>query len=276
MNIDQLVRDADPAALITIPDPPHVGAIMALGRASQRRRRRQLGAAVREAVRGGQLDIPAEQVVHRSRAIRARRRIPALAGGLAAAAAATAAAALVLAGGPAAVPGRQATAGHARTVVTAAWTVREAADGTVTITLREYADPAGLQQTLRADGINAIVRRMPSQTTARPGSLPGFPKLPLRKVAPSCSYATTNNAPPAVQRAVVTIVFQDFPAPHGGGTRLSTFIIHPGAMPRGSALFLPYGTGIMLAPPPGYPHVKAGDPVVLNNDTVPACVPVTK
>jgi hypothetical protein len=39
MNIDKLVRDADPAALITIPDPPHLGANMAPGRASQRRRR---------------------------------------------------------------------------------------------------------------------------------------------------------------------------------------------------------------------------------------------
>jgi hypothetical protein len=46
MNIDQLVRDADPAALITIPDPPHVGAIMALGRASQHRRRWQVAAGV--------------------------------------------------------------------------------------------------------------------------------------------------------------------------------------------------------------------------------------
>jgi hypothetical protein len=39
MNIDQLVRNADPAAFITIPDPPHSGAIMVLSRASQRRRR---------------------------------------------------------------------------------------------------------------------------------------------------------------------------------------------------------------------------------------------
>jgi hypothetical protein len=39
MNIDQLVKDADPAAFITIPDPPHSGAIMALSRVSQRRRR---------------------------------------------------------------------------------------------------------------------------------------------------------------------------------------------------------------------------------------------
>jgi hypothetical protein len=234
MNIDQLVRDADPAALITIPDPPHVGAIVALASASQR--------------------------LYRSRAIRARRRIPALAGGLTAAlVAAAAAAALVLTGGPAA-PGQHATLGHARTVVTTAWTVREDADGTVTITLRQYANPAGLQQTLRADGINAIVRAAPSITKA------------------PCYYATANNAPPAVQRAAVTVVIQDLPAPRGGPIRVSTFIIHPHAMPPGSALFLAFATdttpGALL--PPGYPHVKAAAPIVLRNDTVPACVPVTK
>jgi hypothetical protein len=217
----------------------------------------ELVAAVRESVRGVHLDIPAEQIVHRSRAIRARRRIPALVGGFSAAAAATAAAVLMLTGGPAAIPGQQGTAGHARTVVTAAWTVREAADGTVTITLREYANPAGLQQALRADGVNAIVRAMPSQAITRP-----------------CSYATTNNAPPEVQRAVVTVVVRHLPGPHGRSTRIATFIIHPGAMPPGSALFLPYGTSMRLAPPNGYPHVKAGSPVVLNNDAVPACVPV--
>jgi hypothetical protein len=39
MNIDRLVRDADPAALVTIPDPPHLRTTVAHGRASQRRRR---------------------------------------------------------------------------------------------------------------------------------------------------------------------------------------------------------------------------------------------
>jgi hypothetical protein len=240
----------------------------------------ELATAVRESVRGARLDVPAEQIVHRSRAIRARRRIPALAGGLTAAATATAAAVLVLAGGPA-VPGQNATARHARTVVTVAWTVHAAPDGTVTITLRQYANPAGLQQTLRADGINAIVRRMPSQATTpmpRKGlaivGKPGRTRERLVWPGPGCSYATSNNAPPAVQRAVVTIRQQSLRGPHGLVTRVATFIIHPGEMPPGSALFLPYGTG--LAMQPGVTHVKAGDPVVLNNDTVPACVPLTK
>jgi hypothetical protein len=212
-----------------------------------------------------------------SRAIRARRRIPALAGGLAAAAAAAAAAVLVLTSGPGAVPGQQGTAGHARTVVTTAWTVREAASGTVAITLRQYANPAGLQRTLRADGVNAIVRAMPSQTVT--------PKLPLLKVT-SCSYATTNDAPRRVQRAVVTIVQQDRQEPGGGVMRAATFIIHPHAMPHGSALFLPYGTNPLATPikgsrdpakpAPVYQHVKPFYPVVLNNDAVPACVPFTK
>jgi hypothetical protein len=207
---------------------------------------------------------------------RQRWRLPVLAGGLTAAAAATAAAALVLASGPGTVPGQRGKAGHARTVVTAAWTVHEAADGTVTISLRQYADPAGLQRTLRADGVNAIVRAMPTRTTTRPGGLPGSGKPPLRVPVATCSYAATNNAPPQVQRAAVTVVFQDVPAPRGAGIRIATFIIHPDAMPPGSALLLPFATNTLATPANGYPRVKPLWPIVLNNDTVPACVPVTK
>jgi hypothetical protein len=211
----------------------------------------ELATTVKEAVRGARINIPAEQIVHRGRAIRARRRIPVLVGGLTAAAAATAAAALVVASGPAAVPGQHETAGHARTVVTAAWTVREDADGTVTIYLRQYYDPAGLQQTLRADGINAIVRSVP-QTTRKVGN--------TIYINPTCTYATTNDAPQAVQKAV-------------WGLSLSgPFVIHPSAMPHGSALFLMFTNYGSLKIVPGMMAVDG--PVVLNNDTVPACVPV--
>ena len=105
-----------------------------------------------------------ERFVARAAPKRAHRRWrrPLLVGGLStAAAAAGAVAALVLASGPGTVPGQQATAGRSRTVVTAAWTVREDAGGAVRIYLREYANPAGLQQALRADGVNAIVRSIP-------------------------------------------------------------------------------------------------------------------
>ena len=211
-----------------------------------------------------------------SKRVRRRWRLPVLAGGLTAAAAATAAAVLALTSGPGAVPGQHGTAGHTRTVVTAAWTVRENADGTVAIYLRQYANPAGLQQTLRADGINAIVRPIPtaSQTFGK-GTV----------TYPTCFYGTTtwqrtvpggvlgiglpaNAAPHAVQLAVVTFAGQDLPA---------SFIIHPDAMPQGSALFLAFMAGMpRSALKNDNTGIVALPPVVLNNDTVPACVPRTK
>jgi hypothetical protein len=193
-----------------------------------------------------------------SRRARHRWRLPVLASGLTAAAAATAAAALVLTSGLGAVPGQRSTAGHTGAVVTAAWTVREDADGTVTIYLRQYADPAALQQTLRADGINAIVRPIPSASRT-------FGKGTV--TYPACNYAATDAAPQAVQRAVVTFAGQDLPV---------RFIIHPDAMPQGSALFLAFMTGVWRSPKNGNTGVMALPPVVLSNDTVPVCVPRSK
>lgn len=44
----------------------------------------------------------------------------------------------------------------------AAWTVVKQADGTVLVKIREFRDPAGLQSTLRADGIPASVEFVPA------------------------------------------------------------------------------------------------------------------
>ena len=213
----------------------------------------------------------------RSRRGRHRWRLPVLAGGLTAAAAATAAIALVLSSGPGAAPGQQPTAGHAGTVITAAWTVRQSADGTVTIYLRQYANPGALQQTLRADGINAIVRPIPVtfQTIPLPRLAPGLAKQPspwpakrpLRVPRPVCMYASTNNAPAAVQQAVVTIGRRALPA---------RFIIDPAAMPQGSALLLAFMSGAPRSFKNDNTGVMALIPVVLNNDTLPACVRNTK
>jgi hypothetical protein len=214
----------------------------------------ELAAAVKESVRGVHMNISAEQIVHRSRAMRARRRSPVLAGGLTAVVTATAAAALVVTGGPVAAPGQHATAGHTQTVVTAAWTVRESAGGTVTVYLRQYANPAGLQQTLQADGINAIVRPIPyAVQTLKDREVP-FPR---------CAYAATNRVPLSVQQAVLTI---------RGVTLPAFFIIHPHAMPPESALFLAFMANAPL--PAGSTSNFPMKPWVLSNDTVPACVPV--
>ncbi len=203
-----------------------------------------------------------------SRAAHRKWRMPALAGGLTAAAAASTAAALVLTNGPATVPGQHATR-QTQTVVTTAWTVREDADGTVTVYLRQYANPAGLQQALQADGINAFVRPVPVRTV--PVTIPAGPQgagKPRPQITrPACSYAATNDAPQAVQQAVVTIAVRDLPA---------RFIIRPDAMPQGSALLLPFVTGMPASPKNGNTGAFALIPVVLNNDTLPACVPISK
>jgi hypothetical protein len=202
-----------------------------------------------------------ERFVAGTRERRARRwwRLPVLAGGLTAAAAAIGAAALVLTGSGA-IPGQHDRGGHTRTVVTAAWTVREDADGTVTIDLRQYTDPAGLQETLQADGINAIVH--PGLYVPWPLIFRGIRLPPLQLGYPVCYYAAADLAPQAVQRAVVTRKHQAFPA---------RFIIHPDAMPQGSALFLDFLAGRPQGPKNGNTGVLAWPPVVLNNDTVPTC-----
>jgi hypothetical protein len=184
---------------------------------------------------------------------RQRWRRPVLAGGLTAAASAAAVTTLVLTSGPATPPGQQATAGHTGTVVTAAWTVRLDADGTVTVDVNKYVGPAGLQtalleQTLRADGVNAIIRA-----------------VPVTHGHTACAYLTANAAPLAVQQAVLP----------NDGLAISrsdlAIVIHPGFMPHGSALFMQ-----VYNFPSGKPgqatFTGLNNPVVLSNDRVPACV----
>jgi hypothetical protein len=101
--------------------------------------------AVRQSVGGVRMSIPAEDIISRSRAIRARRRIPV------AAAALTAAAGMALAVSSLAAPG------HRAAIQLTAWTVVSKPGRFVSITIHELRDPAGLQRKLRADGLPASV-----------------------------------------------------------------------------------------------------------------------
>ena len=92
----------------------------------------ELAAAVRESVRGAHMNIPAEQIVRRSRAIRARRRIPALADGLAVVTAAAAVLGLGLSWAFGSAPAR-----GTGTIRTTAFTLVKNANGTATLTRLE-------------------------------------------------------------------------------------------------------------------------------------------
>jgi len=105
----------------------------------------ELITAVREPFTAVHSTTPVEQIVSRSRAIRARRRIPGVAGALAVVAGAALAVTALL------------PSGHQPQAQLAAWTVVKQADGNIYVTIREFRDPAGLQARLRADGIPASV-----------------------------------------------------------------------------------------------------------------------
>jgi hypothetical protein len=92
---------------------------------------------------------PVEEIISRGRTVRTRRRMPALAAALAMAGGAAVAVAALAPGGHQAprLPGTQ----------LAAWTVTRQADGDIHVTIRELLDPAGLQATLRADGVPASI-----------------------------------------------------------------------------------------------------------------------
>jgi hypothetical protein len=103
--------------------------------------------AVRDSFAGVRSGTPVEQIVRRSRVVRARRRVPALTAAVAVVAAGLAVTWL-LPGHPATVqPGIHLTA----------WTVVKHADGTVYVRINQLRDPAGLQRKLRADGVPASV-----------------------------------------------------------------------------------------------------------------------
>jgi hypothetical protein len=177
---------------------------------------------VRESVTGVHMTIPEEQIVSRSAAIRARRRIPAAAGALAVAGgAALAVTALVPSGHQ---------AGHPVSVRLAAWTVTRQASGDIDVTINQLKNPAGLQTTLRADSLPVNV------------SFSG--------PAPSASCQPYNN----VSKSVLSAVVQLSP-----GGKSAHFAIDPSALPSGTGLAI-YDNPGGGAPPPSPPAQGTGNP----------------
>jgi hypothetical protein len=169
---------------------------------------------------------PVEQITSRGRAVRARRRIPILAGALAVAAGAALAMTSLLPGSP--------QASHPSTAPLAAWTVAKQSDGTIKVTIRELSNPAGLQHQLRADAVPASVTLIGQQN-------------------PSCRPYRASRT---LLDSVVTRTFEILPTVHHGpptglpGSALNLVVvmeIHPSALPSGTGLQL--ASTFTLLPP---------------------------
>ena len=169
----------------------------------------ELMTAVRKSFTDVHSATPVEQIVNRSRAVRTRRRIPAMAAALAVVAAAATAVTMLL-------PGHQPS--RPVTVRLAAWTVVKQADGTVYVTVRELRDPAGLQRTLRADGIPASV------------TFAGHPNPACRPYLHRLRHGVAIEVAP-IYRAPNVLIFHPSDLPPGAGWQIvSGFNLphHPG------------------------------------------------
>jgi hypothetical protein len=170
----------------------------------------ELATAVRESVTSVHMTIPAEQIVSRSRTIRARRRIPLVAGALAG-----------VAGAALAVTVLQPSShqpSHPATAQLTAWTVTSQANGDIRITIRELRDPAGLQSTLRADGLPVNV---------------SFSGPPL---STSCQPYPTN-------KSQLSSVGEFHP-----GDKSAVLVIHPSAIPQGAGVSIFDRPGVQTLP----------------------------
>jgi hypothetical protein len=102
-----------------------------------------------------------------------------------------------------------------RSATLTAWTVHRAADDTVTVTVRQFRDPAGLQQSLSAAGVPALV-----QFSAGPCP------------APSAAIPSNGATMGSVLARAVRAASGD------------VFVIHPNAIPVGTILELVFpGSG---------------------------------
>ena len=173
---------------------------------------------------------PVEQIVSRGRAIRARRRIPAVAGTLAVAAGAALAVTAVL-------PASHQPSHPVRAQL-AAWTVVKQANGGIRVAIHELRDPARLQHTLRADGVPVSVtftgQANPACQPYGSGGSPGQHRHLLGSMVTAL--------PGHANLRVLVIHPSAFPASAG----LAIAAGHPGQSPRGGSVELTIGPPVKI------------------------------
>jgi hypothetical protein len=113
----------------------------------------------------------------------------------------------------------------------AAWTVVKQADGTILVKIRELRDPAGLQATLRADGV--------------PASVVFYPGHPAEQSAWSFVHFKNNPC-------------QEYSGGEGQAQNVVTgqdpirvgFTVHPSAIPRGAGVQIVANSNVGYYPQP--------------------------
>jgi hypothetical protein len=148
---------------------------------------------LKEPLAGVRMTVPLDQVTRRGRTVRTRRNLQlGFTGAAALASAAIAAVALLVPGAPPAVPGP-----HPATAQLAAWTVTRDPDGGITVSVSQMRDPAGLQATLRADGIPVRVTFDPLKWMTQP--LPAGCTAPGMSGRANAQLQSRILTPPAIE-----------------------------------------------------------------------------
>ena len=125
-------------------------------------------------------------------------------------------------------------ASHPAHAELAAWTVVKQADGTIFVKIRELRDPAGLQATLRADGVPASVVFYPGRPVEQSAwSFVHFKNNPCQE------YSGGEN------QAQNVVTGQD-PLQVG-------FTVHPSAIPRGAGVQIVANSNVGYYPQPQGP-----------------------
>jgi hypothetical protein len=109
-------------------------------------------------------------------------------------------------------------------LVTAAWAVQRNTNGTITVSVRQLRDPAGLERALRAEGVPAYVRYIPEIVVIGKGN--------SEFEYPECGYNSLFFSSPR------NLFDKVFSFPRASDIAKLSFIIHPAAMPPGSAVLV--------------------------------------
>jgi hypothetical protein len=224
----------------------------------------ELSTMVRESVTDVHSATPIAQIISRGRAVRARRRTPALAGaGAVLAGSALAVSMLMPSVHPGAANSRHPGSPLAQARL-AAWTMHKRANGSIDVTINELRNPVGLQAALQAAGVPVRVSysSLPVPATRQDGGISvttgynGWNLAPpaLRKdgQAPKLAckfYAMNNNALNAA-----------FQFPNDGQHGDSVFLVFkPSVLPAGAGLAIFLGGSIDdIKQPNGVPPGTSG------------------